>query len=133
LFVGEVAAGFDRLAAVEVLDAVGGVDGASEVLGQREERRDLRPVRAPGLGDHGVALAPALIKARKCLLGRFDVDRAVDGLEVGGDAFLVAVGDVAHAAADLMHDAGLHPGLREDRLDRLRKALEPVDAGDQHV
>src|SRR4051812_25537890 len=40
LFVGEVAAGLDRLAdlAVQALDRVGGVDGASELVGQREER-----------------------------------------------------------------------------------------------
>src|SRR5215217_9292033 len=39
LFVGEVAAGLDRLAdlAVEVLDAVGGVDGAAQVGGQGQE------------------------------------------------------------------------------------------------
>ena len=32
-----------------------------------------------------------------------------------------------------MDDAGLHPRLREDRLDRLREAPEAVDAGDQDV
>ena len=38
--VGEVPAGLDRLAdlAVEVLDRVGGVDDAAQVLGQRQER-----------------------------------------------------------------------------------------------
>ena len=32
-----------------------------------------------------------------------------------------------------MDDAGLHPGLGEDRLDRLREARQAVDAGDQDV
>src|SRR5436190_16381312 len=32
-----------------------------------------------------------------------------------------------------MDDAGLHPRLREGRLDRLREALEAVDAADQDV
>jgi hypothetical protein len=32
-----------------------------------------------------------------------------------------------------VHDAGLHPGLRERRLDRLREALEAVDAADEDV
>jgi hypothetical protein len=135
LFVGEVAAGLDRLAdlAVEVLDAVGGVDGAAQVLGQREKRRDQRPVRAPEVGDHRVTLAPALVEDRQRGLGGVGVDRAVDGLEIARDGLAVAVGDVAHRAADLMHDAGLHPGGREDGLDRLREAGQAVDAGDQHV
>jgi hypothetical protein len=32
-----------------------------------------------------------------------------------------------------MNDARLHPGLREHGLDRVGEALEPVDAGDQHI
>ena len=32
-----------------------------------------------------------------------------------------------------MHDAGLHPRLREDRLDRFGETLQSVDAADQHV
>ena len=32
-----------------------------------------------------------------------------------------------------MNDAGLHGRAGEDRLDRLRKALEPVHAADQDV
>ena len=35
--------------------------------------------------------------------------------------------------ADEMDDAGLHLGLRKDGGDRLRKALQAVDDGDQHV
>src|SRR3954471_4958883 len=60
LFVGERAAGLDRLAdlAVEALDAVGGVDRAAQSLGQRQERDDVFPARAPGVGDHRVAGAP---------------------------------------------------------------------------
>src|SRR3954462_6972407 len=59
LFVGEVPAGLDALAdlAVEVLDAVGGVDGAAQIGGEREERDDVRPALAPGGGDHRVLLA----------------------------------------------------------------------------
>ena len=35
--------------------------------------------------------------------------------------------------ADRVHDAGLHPCLGVDGLDRLREAGEPVDAADEHV
>jgi hypothetical protein len=67
------------------------------------------------------------------VLGVLDVGRGVDEPEVGGDLLALGIGDVAQAGADLMDDAGLHPCLREDSLDRLREAGEAVDAGDQHV
>ena len=67
------------------------------------------------------------------MLGVLDVGRGVDQAQVGGDLLAVGVGDVAQAGADLVDDAGLHPGLREDGLDRLREAGEAVDAGDQDV
>lgn len=35
--------------------------------------------------------------------------------------------------AHQMHDAGLHRGFRKGRRDRLGKALETVDDGDQDV
>lgn len=34
---------------------------------------------------------------------------------------------------DQVHDAGLHDGLREHRGDRLRKALDTVDDGDDVI
>ena len=33
----------------------------------------------------------------------------------------------------IVHDAGMHPGLRKDRGDRIWQAGEAVDAGDQDV
>src|SRR3954470_10517342 len=64
LLVGEVPAGLDAFAdlAVEVLDAVGGVDRAAQVGGQRQERDDVLPALSPGGGDHRVLLAPLLIE-----------------------------------------------------------------------
>ena len=35
--------------------------------------------------------------------------------------------------AQQMHDAGLHLGLREHGVDRIRKTVQPVNHGDQHV
>src|SRR3954462_6476228 len=86
LFVGEVPAGLDALAdlAVEVLDAVGGVDGAAQVGGQRQERDDVLPACAPRLGDHRVLLAPLLIEGRQRVGGGLGVDGAVDRAQVGG-------------------------------------------------
>ena len=67
------------------------------------------------------------------MLGGLGVDGAVDGLEVAGDGLAVLVGDVAHRASDLVDDAGLHPRLREDGLDRLGEPGQPVDAGHEDV
>ena len=57
----------------------------------------------------------------------------VDLAQVLRDLLLVAVGHEAQARADLVDEARLHPGLREDGLDRLGEAGEPVDAADEHV
>ena len=57
----------------------------------------------------------------------------VDRSQRGGDLLAIAVVDVAQRRADEVHDAGLHPGLRERRLDRLGEAFEAVDAADQDV
>src|SRR3954469_16365994 len=135
LFVGEVSAGLDRLAdlAVQALDRVGGVDGAAQVLGQREERDHVLPGRAPGLDGRRVAVAPVSLEGVELGERGLGVGGGVDRPQRGGDPFLVAVVDVAQRGADEVHDAGLYPGLRERRLDRLRETLEPVDAGDQDV
>jgi hypothetical protein len=81
LFIGEVSAGLDRFAdlAVEVLDAVGGVDDPAQVGGEREERDDVVPACSPGLGDHRVARAPFVVEGGQFLLGGFGVDGGVDG------------------------------------------------------
>ena len=91
------------------------------------------PALSPGGGDHRVLLGPVLVEGRKRGLGGVGVDGAVDGLQGGGHLLAVLVGDEAHAAADLMHDAGLHQGLGEDGLDRLREAGQAVDAADEDV
>ena len=57
----------------------------------------------------------------------------VDRFEVAGDLLALAPRDVFEAVADQVHDARLHDGLGEDRLDRLREALQAVDAADQDV
>src|SRR4051794_16301806 len=135
LFVGEVAAGLDRLAdlAVQALDRVGGVDGASELVGQREERGHVLPTGAPGTDGGRIPLAPLGVEALELGERRLGVRGGVDRAQRRDDLALVAVVDVAQRGADQVHDAGLHPRLGEDRLDGLGEALEAVDAGDQDV
>src|SRR5215210_7089407 len=135
LLVGEVPAGLDRLAdlAVQALDRVGGVDRAAQLFGQRQERDHVLPGVAPGPDRGWVALAPFGLEALELDERLVGVGGVVDRAQRGGDLLEVAVVDVAHARADLVDDAGLHPGLREGRLDRLGEALEAVDAADQDV
>jgi hypothetical protein len=99
LFVGEVPAGLDALAglAVEILDAVGGVDRAADVGRQREERGDVGPALPPGLGDHRILAAPELVELGEGMLGGLGIDCSVGGLQRSSDLFAVLVGDVAHA------------------------------------
>ena len=52
---------------------------------------------------------------------------------IDGLASSVLVGHEPQRCADRVHDAGLHPRLRVDGLDRLREAAQPVDAADEHV
>jgi hypothetical protein len=80
-----------------------------------------------------IAGAPVGLEALELDEGLLGVGRGVDRAQRGGDLLLVAVVDVPERGADEVDDAGLHPGLRERRLDRFGQALEAVDAGDQDV
>ena len=135
LLVGEMPAGLDRLAdlAVHRLDRVGRVDDLAQVLGQRQKRDDVLPAGPPTVGDHRVAGAPFLVEALELCERGFGVGGAVDRPQVLGQRPAVLVADVAHRGSDLVNDAGLHPGLGEDGLDRVREPGEAVDAGDQDV
>src|SRR4029450_4720100 len=77
--------------------------------------------------------APPVVDGAERVGGSVRVDVTVDGLQGGGHLLAVLVGHEAHAVADLVDDAGLHPRLREDGLDRLRKAGQAVDAADEDV
>jgi hypothetical protein len=78
-------------------------------------------------------VVPLVVEGLERLLGGVGVDGAVDRLEVGDDLLAVLPGDVAHAVGDQVHDAGLHPGVGEDGLDRFGEAGQPVDAGHENV
>jgi hypothetical protein len=66
-------------------------------------------------------------------LGLLVVGGGIDLAQVTRHRLAVDVSDIAHRAADHVHDAGLHPCLGVDRGDRLRKPGQPVDAGDEDV
>jgi hypothetical protein len=66
-------------------------------------------------------------------VGRVGVDRGVDRFQVAGDAGELAAWHVFEAVANQVHDAGLHRRGGEHRLDRFRKPLQAIDAGDEDV
>src|SRR5512144_746739 len=111
-----------------------GVDDPADIVWKREEWDDLRPVSPPGLGDGRIFLAPcAFGKVFEGELTGIGVLGLVDLLQRRGNRLAVLVRDEGERMADEMDDAGLHLGLRKDSGDRLRKALQAVDDGDQHV
>jgi len=57
----------------------------------------------------------------------------IDGLERRGNRLAILPAGVLHGITQQVHDAGLHPRLREYRVDRVGEALEAVDYGNQHV
>ncbi len=63
------------------------------------------------------------------------IDGPVNAFQRGRHGFAVFTGHEIEAVAQQVNDAGLHGRLREDRGDRLGKALQAVDHGDtdQHV
>ena len=81
----------------------------------------------------GNRCAPLLVEALEFELGGVGVDGGVDRFEVPGDLLALASRHVLQAVAHEVNHARLHGGLGEDRLDRLREALQAVHAADQDV
>jgi len=73
---------------------------------------------------------PAFLQLPLRLFGR---GSAVDELQVGRHRLAFLPPHKVQTASHHMHDAQLHGRLREDRLDGLREALQPVHAGDEDV
>ena len=73
------------------------------------------------------------IESVKGLFAGVGVFRPVDFLQFGGDSPAVFPRGEVHRVSNEMDDAGLRDGLRENRVDCLRKALQAVDDGDKHI
>jgi hypothetical protein len=67
------------------------------------------------------------------LLGGVGVDRGIDRFQIAGDLLALAPRHVFQGVAQEVHDACLHGGVGEDRLDRFRAPFEAVHAADQDV
>ena len=91
------------------------------------------PFGPPGLDHDGVFFAPQRFQLVEC---RFRLAKrlgAVDPFQVNQERLVIFRGDVAQRVTDLVHDAELHFGIRINRGNRLRKARQAVDRGDQDV
>ena len=92
------------------------------------------PRPPPSLADGRVFLAPRPgLKGGQGHPGCLVVDSVVDRLQGGGDGLAVLPGRELHAVAKQMNDASLNNRLRIGSRDRLGKALQPIDNGQQDV
>src|SRR6202034_496572 len=83
--------------------------------------------------DRRITLAPFGLEFFEPKQGRVGVLGPIDRLEGGQDRLAILPGHERQAVSDQVHDAGLHHGLREHRIDRFGKALEPVDHRNEDV
>jgi hypothetical protein len=110
-----------------------GVDHPSDLGRERQERDDVLPGVAPG-PDHGrEPLSPLGLKRVEGVQRAVGIDRGVDHPQILDHGVVVAARDIAQRGADEVHDARLHRGQREDRLDRLGEPLKAIHAADQDV
>jgi len=131
-----VTAGLDDLAQlhVQALDRIGGVEDATDIRRESEERDHPRPDTPPGRGDSGIALAPwAGGKFAQGERGHLVVERGVDRSQRLSNRPAVLVADDLEAIADQVDDAGLHRRLREHRFNGFREAFQAIDDRNQHV
>ena len=122
-----------RKRVVQRLDRVGRIDHLPDLRGVIEEDRQPLPIRPPTRADGGILRIPALRETLQGLLGLGQCRRGIDGSQVRGHCLALLPGNVLQRVAQLVHDAQLHLGPREDRLDRLGQPLEPIHAGDKAV
>ena len=82
----EGAPGLDRFSddPIEAFDRIRGVDHAPDLGAEGEERDDLLPGPAPGLGDRGVLPAPVRVEGLQRVPGRFGGLGDIDLAQLGG-------------------------------------------------
>jgi len=78
-------------------------------------------------------VVPLRLEGVESLLGGRGIARGVDEPEVGAHALAVLPRDEARRGADDVDDTGLEDGAREDGLDRLAHARQPVGAEHEDV
>lgn len=116
------------------LDGVGGINYLSNFRRIAGKRNALRPVPAPGLADWCQRLTPFFLKFTKPLFSGLDGRRSVDGLHINRDFLALLPAYEFETVAHHVHQTELlYVRMREGRRNCVRKALEPVHAGNEDM
>ncbi len=91
------------------------------------------PVIPPGTDDDWIFLAPFGVEIGQLRFSLFQCCSLVDRLQVCKELLLVLAGDVLERVAYLVDYAELRISLREHCVYGVKKALEPIDTGDEYV
>ena len=86
----------------------------------------------PALDDNRI-LAPLDFKVVKGLLGGILIDGLIYELQIPHELLLVLAGHILDRVAYLVYDAELDRSLRENTCNRIRKALESVNTGNEGI
>jgi len=87
----------------------------------------------PAFDDNRIVLASLDFKVFKGLFCSVFVNLLIYELQVTHELLLVLAGHIHDRVAYLVYDAELNRSLRKDTCDRIRKALEPVNTGDEDI
>ena len=107
--------------------------GVIRVLTDRgtvEERHDASPVAAPGLTYWFILFISFILELREPRLSFVGGEGVVDQLQIGGHSLLRFPGHEVQAVAHHVDNAELNSGLRVDRLDGVRKAIQAARLGE---
>lgn len=98
-----------------------------------EKSRQVVPVALPAL--HGIAIlrAPLLFEVSQCRGRLLVVDRCIEHLHVSRELLHILPYHIATRVADLVNHADLGGSLRENSPDSIRKTVQVVRYGDQHI
>ena len=114
-------------------DRIGGIDNPPDMRRVPEVCAEPVPVLAPAPDDYRVFLAPLDLQSIKGLFRHLLVHRLIHLLQILHELLLFLAGHILDRVADLVHDAELDRGLRENTCYRIGKALEPVHAGYEDI
>ena len=115
------------------LHTVGRVDDPSNLGRVVEVGGQFGPVRLPGTDSYRVFVSPSFTQLNQVHFSLFSCCRLIDKLQVGHKRLAVFPGDVLQTVANLVDDAALHLGLREDGLDGLAETVQPVNTGQKDI
>ena len=88
---------------------------------------------AASLGQSRGIFGPIRPRKHRGLFGLTVIRSLINPLQAFGDLLAIFPAAEVQGMAHKVHDAGLHCGVREGRVDGVREALEAVNNGDEDV